>query len=127
MTRVALLFVGGILLLWCTVLSIAQPPGKGPPRKGPPGKENGKGGMNQQPAHPEDKAAFGTEPENPEPATPSELTHLAGRWYVRKDNPKVHLFRDANRFIEPFGHTGDSNKDGPGPVEREVKSPVDGR
>ncbi|MFO0811689.1 MAG: YHYH protein [Gemmatales bacterium] len=98
-----------LLGLVLSTVSAAQPPEKRPPRKGPPGKENGKGSIPQQSAHPEDKAAFGTEPETPAPTTPAGMKHLGGRWYL---NGKTYLYRDAQRFVEPFGYTGDSNKDG---------------
>ncbi|MFT3881367.1 MAG: YHYH protein [Gemmatales bacterium] len=114
MTRIVGLMIAGILV-WCLTLTImAQPPGKGPPGKGGPGKgPPGKGGgMNQQPAHPEDKANFGDGKENPAPATPAGLTHLGGRWYLKQGTPKTYIYRDADRFIEPFGNIGDSNKDG---------------
>lgn len=108
MTRKLGLWSGLIIVLGLTMITQAQPPGKGPPGKGPPGK----GGMSQQPAHPEDKANFGDGKEKPEPPTPSGLTHLGGRWYLKAGTPKVYVYRDADRYVEPFGHIGDSNKDG---------------
>lgn len=105
MLRTATVLLGIIFTFcWC-VITIAQPPGKQPPRKGPPGKE----GKMQQPAHPEDRANFGSVPESAPPPLPSGLTHLGGRWYLKG---KTYLYRDGKQFIEPFGHTGDSNKDG---------------
>ncbi len=57
------------------------------------------------------KPAFGGK-ENPAPATPEGLKHLAGRWYLKEGKTNVYLYRDADKFVDLFSETGDSNKDG---------------
>jgi hypothetical protein len=42
-----------------------------------------------------------------------ELLHLAGHWYVTKEEPKTYYYRDAGRWVDLFSyHILDSNKDG---------------
>ena len=60
------------------------------------------------------KAAFGGK-ENPAPPAPAGVKHLAGRWYLKEGSagkPGIYLYRDADRFVDLFSNTGDSNKDG---------------
>ncbi|MBX7106411.1 MAG: YHYH protein [Gemmataceae bacterium] len=97
-----------------TLTGLAQPPsdrGKGDSKKSEKGKGKGKGkgADSGQPSRPEDKANFGTGVENPAPATPEGMTHIAGRWYFRSG---IYYYRDAAMFHDLFSQTGDSNGDG---------------
>lgn len=81
-----------------------------------PAEKGAKGGPGEKGAQPNldttSVAKFGSVKETPAPPTPAGLKHLAGRWYLKEGKPNVYLYRDADKFVEPFAHTGDSNKDG---------------
>jgi hypothetical protein len=85
-----------------------------PGAKGEKGEKGAKGGPGggQPNLDATSRPKFGTAKENPAPPTPAGVKHLAGRWYLKEGTPAVYLYRDAGRFVEPFAHTGDSNKDG---------------
>ena len=85
-------------------------PPRGPGSPGPGGPGGGQTALDTT-----SKPTFGSGKENPAPPAPAGVKPLAGRWYVKegKDGkPNVYLYRDADKFVEPFAHTGDSNKDG---------------
>jgi hypothetical protein len=94
-----------------------RPGGPGGPGGGPggPGGPGGGPGGGAPALDTTSKPAFGSGKENPGPAAPAGVKQLAGRWYIKegKDGkPNVYLYRDADKYVDLFALTGDSNKDG---------------
>ena len=93
------------------IIENLPPPGPGGPQRGFPGGPGGPPG--EQPTlDTNSRPAFGTGKENPAPPAPNGLKAIGGRWYVKEGKPNVYFYRDADKFVDLFSNTGDSNKDG---------------